>query len=166
MGQDEDAEPLVRRADFCRTEQTRRRRVAHVPKLSEHGLKAEADVTGDVLNEDPLGSAFTNNAGDLGPKVAEIIGPTAFSGCAEGLAGISGEDDVEGPAKGPGIEAAQIVPDRGRGEIPCALGGDEDGAGPVLPLDEGAGVIAGFGEHEAQIKASAACAEGQSVPGT
>jgi hypothetical protein len=27
-------------------------------------------------------------------------------------------------------------------------------------------VIAGLGEHEAQIKASAACAEGQSVPGT
>jgi hypothetical protein len=27
-------------------------------------------------------------------------------------------------------------------------------------------VISGFGEHEAQIKASAACAEGQSVPGT
>jgi hypothetical protein len=24
----------------------------------------------------------------------------------------------------------------------------------------------GFGEHEAQIQASAACAEGQSVPGT
>jgi hypothetical protein len=27
-------------------------------------------------------------------------------------------------------------------------------------------VIAGLGEHEAKIKASAACAEGQSVPGT
>jgi hypothetical protein len=27
-------------------------------------------------------------------------------------------------------------------------------------------VIAGFGKHEAQIKASAACAEGQSMPGT
>jgi hypothetical protein len=27
-------------------------------------------------------------------------------------------------------------------------------------------VKSGFGQHEAQIKASAACAEGQSVPGT
>jgi hypothetical protein len=27
-------------------------------------------------------------------------------------------------------------------------------------------VKAGLGKHEAQIKASAACAEGQSVPGT
>ena len=79
---------------------------------------------------------------------------------------VSCEDGVEGAAEGPGVEAAQVGPDWGRDEIPRALGGDENGARPVLPFDEGAGVIAGFGEHEAQIKASAACAEGQSVPGT
>jgi hypothetical protein len=61
---------------------------------------------------------------------------------------------------------AQIVPDWGRCEIPCALGSDEDRAGICLPLDECAGVEARFGQHEAQIQASAACAEGQSVPGT
>ena len=44
VGQDEDAESLMRRADFCRTEQACRRRVAHVPKLSQHGFKAECDV--------------------------------------------------------------------------------------------------------------------------
>jgi hypothetical protein len=95
-----------------------------------------------------------------------VVGTLAFASGTEGLAGVSGDDDVEGPAKGPGIEAAKIIPDRCLGEIPCALGGDEDGARPVLPLDKGAGVIAGFGQHDAQIKASAACAEGQSVPGT
>ncbi len=166
MGQDEDAQPLVRRANFCRAEQTRRRRVAHSPKLSEDGFKPEGDVTGNVFEEHPLGDAFPDNPGDLGPEVTGIIGATAFASGTEGLAGISGEDDVEGAAKGLGIEAAQIVPDRGLGEIPAALGGDEDGTRPILPLDKGAGVIAGFGEHEAQIQASAACAEGQSVPGT
>lgn len=166
MGQDEDALPLMRRTDFCRAEQTRRRRVAHVPKFSQHGFKPETDVPGDVFKEHPFGSAFSDDAGDLWPEVAGIIGATALSGGAEGLAGISGEDDVEGSAKWAGIEAAQIVPDRGRGEIFRALGGNEDGAGPVLPFDKGAGVIAGFGEHDAQIKASAACAERQSVPGT
>jgi len=166
VSQDEYPEPLVRRADFCRAEQARRRRVAHAPKLSQHGLKAEADVSGDVFEEDPLGGTFPDDAGDLGPEVAGIVGTGALSGAAEGLAGISGEDDVEGTAEGPGIEAAQIIPDRCRGEIPCALGGDEHSSGPVIPFDKCAGVIAGLGEHEAQIKASAACAEGQSVPGT
>jgi len=166
VGQDEDAQPLVRRADFCRREQARRWRVTHVPKLSQHGFKAEADVTGDVLEEDPLGSAFADGAGNIWPEVAGIVGSTSFSGRAEGLAGVSGEDDVEGTEEGPGIEAAQVVPDWCGREIPSALGGDEHSSGPVLPLDEGAGVIAGLGQHEAHIQTSAACAEGQSVPGT
>ena len=166
MGQDEDPQPLVRRADLCRREQARRRRVAQSPKLSEDGLEAKGDVPGDVFEEDPFGAAFPDGAGDVGPEVAGVVGTAALSGRAEGLAGISGEDGIESPAEGPGVEAAQVCPDRGRGEVSCALGSDEDGAGPVLPFDEGAGVIAGLGEHEAQIKASAACAEGQSVPGT
>ena len=166
MGQDEDPQPLVRPADFCRAEQTRRRRVAHLPKLSQDSFEAEGDVPGDVFEEHPFGSAFSNNPGDVGPEVAWIFGTAALSGSAERLAGISGQYCVDGTAEGPGFEAAQIVPDWCWGEIPCALGCNEDGARPILPLNERAGVIAGFGEHEAQIKATAACAEGQSVPGT
>ena len=166
MGQDEDPEPLVRRANFCCAEQTRRRRVAHAPKLSQHGFKAEGDVTGDVFEEHPFRAAFADDAGDLGPEVPGIVGTATFARRAEGLAGISGEDDVEGTAEAPGIETAQIIPDWRWGEIASALGGNEDGSGIGLPFHEGAGVKTGFGQHEAQIKASAACAEGQSVPGT
>ena len=166
MGQDEEAQPLVRRTDFCRAEQARRRRVAHCPKLSQHGFKAEGDVTGDVFEEDPFGGTFPHDSCDIGPEVARVSGPTTLSGRAERLAGIPGEDDVEGTAEGPGIETAQIIPDRRRGEVPCALSGDEDGTGPVLPFDKCPRVISGFGQHDAQIQASAACAEGQSVPGT
>ena len=166
MGQDEDAQPLVRRADFCRAEQARRRRVAHAPKVSKDGFEAEGDVTGDVFEKDPLGAAFPDDAGDVWPEVTWVVSPSALSGRAEGLARISGEDGVEGTTERPGIEAAQIVPDWCWGEASGALGRDEDGAGICLPLDESTGVIAGFGEHDAQIQASAACAEGQSVPGT
>ena len=166
VGQDEDAEPLVRRADLCRREQARRRRVAQSPKFSQDGLEAEGDMPGDVFEEGPFRAAFADDTGDFGPEVAGIVSATAFSGRAEGLAGIPGKDSIERAAEGTGVKAAQIGPDRGRGEISRALGGNEDGAGPVLPFDKGAGVIAGLGKHEAQIKASAACAEGQSVPGT
>ena len=166
MGQDEDPEPLVRRTDFCRREQTRRRRVAHAPKFSQDGFKAKGDVACNVFEENPFRAAFADDTGDFGPEVAGIIGTAALSGGAERLAGISGEDDVEGPAEDTCIEAAEIVPDRGWGEVSRALGRDEDGPRPFLPLDEGAGVIAGLRQHDAQIKASAACAEGQSVKGT
>ena len=166
MGQDEDAQPLMRRANFCRAEQTRRRRVAQAPKLSQDGFKAEGDVTGDVLEEHPFGAGLKDNAGDIGPEVTWVIGTAALSGRTERLAGISGEDDVEGPAEGPGIEGPQIIPDRGWGEIPRALGRDEHSSRPVLPFDKAPAVISGLGEHEAQIQASAACAEAESAPGT
>ena len=120
----------------------------------------------DVFEENPLGTAFADDTGDIRPEVTGIGGTSAFASGAEGLAGISGKDDVEGTTENPGIEAAQVIPDWRRGEIPGTLGLDEDGARPVLPFDKCAGVKTGFGEHEAQIKASAACAEGQSVPGT
>jgi hypothetical protein len=166
VGQDEYPDPLMRRTDLCRAEQTRRRRVAQAPKLSEDGLEPEGDMPGDVLEEHPFGAAFPDDAGDVGPEVAGIVGAAALSRRAEGLAGISREDDVEGPTEGPSVEGSQVGPDRGRGEVSRALGGDEHGAGPVVPFDEGTGVIAGLGEHEAHIQASAACAEGEAVPGT
>ena len=166
MGQDEDAQPLVRRADFCRREQARRRRVAQSPKFSQDGFKAEGDVTGDVFEEHPLGLALADNPGDLRPEVAGIICPGTFACGAERLAGVTGEDDVESAAKRLGIEGSQIIPDWRRGEISRALSSDEDVSGETFPLDERAGVEAGFGEHDAQIQASAACAEGQSVAGT
>ncbi len=155
----------MRRADFCRAEQARRRRVAHTPKLSKDGFKAEGDVTGDVFEKDPFWGTFPDDAGDFWPEVPWIVGTAAFSGRAEGLTGVTGEHDVEGTAKWAGIEAAQIIPDRRWSEITGALGSDEDGAGIDLPFDKGAGVKPGFGEYEAQIQASAACAEGKSVPG-
>jgi len=166
VGQDEDAQALVRRADLSRAEQARRRRVAQTPKLSQDGFEAKGDVACDVFEKDPFRGTFPDNAGDIGPEVAGVVGPTALSRRAEGLAGVSGQYRIEGPAEGPGIEAAQIIPDRRRGEVPRGFGGDEDGAGICLPFDKGAGVIAGLCQHEAQIKASAACAERQSVPGT
>ena len=156
----------MRRADLCRREQARRRRVAQSPKPSQDGLKAEGDMACDVFEEDPFGAELKDDAGDIRPEMAGIVGAAALSGRAEGLAGIACEDSVEGAAEGTGVKAAQIGPDRCRGEVTRALGGDEDRPWPVLPFDKDAGVIAGLGQHEAQIKASAACAEGQSVPGT
>ena len=117
MGQDEDAQPLVRRADFCRAEQTRRRRVAHAPKLSQDAFEAEGDVTGDVFEECPFRRTFPDDTGDLGPEMAWVVGTGSLSGGAKGLARVSGEDDVESTSEGAGIKAAEIVPDRGRGEI-------------------------------------------------
>jgi hypothetical protein len=93
-----------------------------------------------------------------------ILAPS-LSRHAERLAGVSGEQGVDGPGKGVGVERGEVVPYRGRGEVSGPLGGDEDAAGVLFPLDEGAGVEPGLGEHEAHIEATTSCAEGKSVPG-
>ena len=116
-------------------------------------------MPGDVFEKDPFRAELKDDAGNIGPEVAGIIGSATIFSCTEGLAGVTGEDDVEGAAEGPGVERPQVGPDRGRGEVARTLGGDEDGTRPVLPFDEGACVIAGFGEHEAQIKASVVCVD-------
>ena len=125
-------------------------------------------MPGDVFKEYPFEAIaeLAGASGNFWPQMSLVILAPALSSSAEGLAGVSGKNGIEGAVEGPGVEAAQVGPDRGRGEVAHALGCDEDRPWPVLPFDEGAGVIAGLGEHEAQIKASAACAEGQSVPGT
>lgn len=151
---------MVRCADLCRAEQACRRRVAQAPKLSQDGLESEGDVTGDVFEKDPFGAAFGDDTGDVRPEVPGIVGATALSGGAEGLAGISGEDGIERPAERTAVETAKVGPDWCGGKISRSLCRDEDCARPFLPFDEGAGVVSRLGEHKAQIKATAACAEG------
>ena len=137
-----------------------------MPKLSQDGFQPEGDVPGDVFEEHPFGGAFPDDAGNVGPEVTRITGTAAFAGGAEGLAGIAGQHRIERAPEGPGVETAQIGPDWRWFKVSRALGRDEHRTGPFVPFDEGAAVIAGLGEHEAHIQASAACAEGESVPGT
>lgn len=125
-------------------------------------------MTGDVFEEDPpeTGAEFTGNAGDIGPEVSLIIGALALSCSAERLAGVSGEEGVEGPGEWAGIEGGDIVPDRGVGQVSCRHCRDEDGSGVWLPFDVAARVEARIGKTEAHIQAAASSAEGEAVKGT
>jgi hypothetical protein len=80
VGQDEDPQPFMRRADLSRREQARRRRVAHAPKLSQDGLKPEGDVPGDVFEKNPPRLDFPDDAGNVGPEVPGIVGAPSLPG--------------------------------------------------------------------------------------
>lgn len=115
-------------------------------------------MAGDVFEKDPLEPVveLSGDAGDMGPEVPRIIGAAALACGAERLAGVSGEQCVDGACKGSGVKCGEVAPDRGGGEVSGALGGDERAPGVFIPLDETSAVEAGLGEHEAQIEAAAA----------
>lgn len=117
-------------------------------------------MPGDVFEEDPFRAAFSDDAGDLGPEVAGITLALALSRSGKRLAWVSGKHGVTDAAPRSAVEGSHVVPDRGRGEVSGKLRGDEASPGVFLPLDKAAGVKSGLCEHEAQIQASASCAEG------
>ena len=69
-------------------------RIEGIRKLSKHGFQPEGGVIRDVFEKDLFVTPFTDDTGDLGPEVLEVVSTTAFASCAEELAWISGEDDV------------------------------------------------------------------------
>lgn len=122
----------------------------------------------DVFEEKPFEGwpKFSGDTGDVGPQVAGVVLAKPLSCHAERLAWVSGNEGVDCPGKGSGVKCGKVVPDRGRGEVSGPLGGNDCASGIFLPLDKATGVESGFGKHEAHIKATGSCAEGNSVSGT
>lgn len=122
----------------------------------------------DVFEEDPPDgrAEFGDDAGNVWPEVAFVVFSLSLAGCAERLARVARENSVNASGKGPGVESLEVVPDGRVREVSGLHGGDERFAGVLFPLDVTAGVEAWLCEHEAHIQSTAACAEGDSVPGT
>lgn len=98
------------RADFSRRVQSRRKPVAKADQVSGDLGKAEAEMMGDVLQEDEIGFDLADDAGDMRPEVALVgLGP-ALSRDGEGLAGITGSDAMNASAPRAAIEGLQIRP--------------------------------------------------------
>lgn len=167
VGHDEHALPFMRRACFSRREEASRRREAQASKVSENGVKAEGNVTGDILEKAPAQSVakLVDDPGNVGPEVARIVFPSALPGLAERLAWVSGEQGVELPAPRASAEPLEVIPDRCRVKISGCLSCDEALPGIFLDLDKGGGGKARLGKAKAHVKAAAARAEGESVSG-
>ena len=75
----------------------------------------------DVFEKDPSGAAFADDTRNVGPEVPGVVGALAFACSAEGLARVTGQDDVEGAVEDPGIKTEKIIPDWRGCEVSCAL---------------------------------------------
>lgn len=159
----EDEQPLalVGRTDFRRREEACRKAVAHADQSCGDFGEAEAEMMGDILEEDEGRLDFADDAGDMGPEVARIICTPALARDAERLARIACSDDVHRVAPRAAIEGSNVVPDNSLIQGRIFHPRHESGCGEGFPFDMAHSTISGDGDGKPEIEPASAGAEGE-----
>jgi len=133
----------------------------------EHGIEAEAKMSGDVLEKAPADAIaeLFDDPLDRREEVALVVFAFALSRLGKRLTWVAREHGVDESAPWSGVEGPHIVPDRGGGEVSGALGGFEGLLGVSVPLNEAGGGKARLGKLKAHVKSTRACCEGEAVSG-
>ena len=76
-GKDEQPLAFVRRTDFRRRKEACRKLVAHADQSAGDFGEAEAEMMGDILEEDERWFDFADDARDMGPEVARVFSAEA-----------------------------------------------------------------------------------------
>ena len=160
-GKDEESLALVGRADFRRCEEACRKPVAHADQPAGDFGEAEAEMMGDILEEDEGRFDFADDAGDMRPEVARVVGTPAFARDREWLARITRSDDVHRAAPRAAVETGNIVPDNSLIQGRVFHPRHESGCGVGFPFDMAHSSISGQGDGETEIEPSGPGAEGE-----
>lgn len=86
-GEDEQPLAFVRRTDFRRRKEARRKAVAHADQSCGDFGKAEAQMMGDILKEDKGRFDFADDPGNVRPEVARVFRTLPFARTENGWHG-------------------------------------------------------------------------------
>ena len=160
-GEDEQPFALVGRADFLRREEACRKAVAHADQSAGDFGEAEAEMMGDIFKEDEGRFDFADDAGDMRPEVAWILGTEPSACDAERLARIARSDDVHRAAPRAAIEGSNVVPDNSLIQGRVFHPRHESGCGVGFPFDMAHSTISGDGDGEPEVEPACAGTEGE-----
>ena len=158
-GEDEQPLPLVGRADFRRRKEACRKAVAHADQSCGDFGEAEAEMMGDILEEDEGRLDLADDAGDMRPEVARVVRAPAFARDGERLARIARSDDVHRAAPWAAVERGNVVPDNSLIQGRVFHPRHESGCGEGFPFDMAHSTISGDGDGEPEVDATGAGAE-------
>jgi len=158
-GEDEQPLSLVGRADFRRREEACRKAVAHADQSAGDFGEAEAEMMGDILEEDEGRIDLTDDPGDMRPEVTRVVRAPALARDRERLARIARSDDVHRATPRAAVEAGNVVPDRSLIQGRVFHPRHESGCGEGFPFDMAHSTIAGDGDGEPEIEPARAGAE-------
>ena len=160
-GEDEQPLALVGRADFRRREEACRKAVAHADQSAGDFGEAEAEMMGDILEKDEGRLDLTDDAGDMRPKVARVVGTASLSCDRERLARIARSDDVHRAAPRAAVEGSNVVPDNSLIQRRVFHPRHESGCGEGFPFDMAHSTISGDGDGKPEVESARAGAEGE-----
>ncbi len=160
-GEDEQPFALVGRADFRRREEACRKAVAHADQSAGDFGEAEAEMMGDILEEDEGRLNLADDAGDMRPEMAWIVRAPAFARDRERLARIARSDDVHRAAPRAAVEGSNVVPDNSLIQGRVLHPRHESGCGIGFPFDMAHSTISGDGDGEPEVETARAGAEGE-----
>mgnify|MGYP003671414313 FL=1 len=160
-GEDEQALPFVRRTDFRRRKEACRKAVAHADQSAGDFGEAEAEMMGDILEEDEGRLDLSDDAGDMRPEVAWVVRAPAFARDGERLARISRSNDVHRAAPRTAIEGSNVVPDRRAIQGRVFHPRHESGRGVGFPFDMAHSSISGDGDGKPKVDAACAGTKGE-----
>ncbi len=161
VGEDEEPLALVRCADFRRCEEACRKAVAHADQSACDVGEAEAEMMGDILEEDEGGFDLADDAGDMRPEVARVVGTPALARDRERLARIARSDDVHRAAPRAAVEGSNIVPHNSLIQGRVFHPRHESGCGVGFPFDVAHSTISGDGDGKPEVEPAGAGAEGE-----
>jgi hypothetical protein len=151
----------VGRTDFRRREEACRKAVAHADQSCCDFGEAEAEMMGDILEEDEGRFDLANDAGDMRPEVAWVVRTPALARNGERLARIARSDDVHRAAPRAAVEGSNVVPDNSLIQRRIFHPRHESGCGEGFPFDMAHSTISGNGDGESEVESARAGAEGQ-----
>ena len=158
-GEDEQPFALVGRTDFRRREEACRKAVAHADQSAGDFGETEAEMMGDILEEDEGRLDLTDDAGDMRPEVARVVSAPTFARNGERLARIARSDDIHRAAPRAAIEGSNVVPDNSLIQGRVFHPRQESGCGEGFPFDMAHSTISGDGDGKPEVETACAGAE-------
>lgn len=113
----------------------------------------------DILTEYPFRRDLLHDAGDIGPEMPGIGRSKPIPGCAEGLAGIAGSDEMNAAAPRSAVKGSQVIPDKRLTQGLVFHPRHESGRRMGFPLDESHSPVSRLCDVQAEVEPGIAGAE-------
>jgi hypothetical protein len=149
----------VGRTDFRRRKEACRKAVAHADQSAGDFGEAEAEMMGDILEEDEGRFDLADDAGDMWPEVTRVVSTPPLARDRKRLARIARSNDIHRAAPRSAVEGSNIIPDNSLIQGRVFHPRHESGCGEGFPFDMAHSTISGDSDGEPEVESARARAE-------